>query len=146
MTLLSAPNRRILLNALLALPVLGGTAQASSALNAGAGQRAAASGRLTGVFSNRQSAAILGQAYLMRHPEEADADHLEQKLLSPANLQVLFPPGTTANGAGLTDVSRLKRGFQELRRQDFDQGNVLQIDGCMLSVTELRLCALAALT
>ncbi len=135
MTVSPKPNRRTLLTALLALPALSGAETAAAAQN---------SNRLTGLFSNRNSAAILGQAYLQQRPEEADAQTLEALLLSPANLGVLDPQGISLDGAA--DQRRLKMALQELRRRDFDEGAVLQIGGCMLSVTELRLCALAALT
>ena len=134
----SAPsNRRTLLTALLALPALGG-AEAASANPARA--------QLAGLFSSRRSAAVLGQAYLQQRPEEADARKLEALLLTPANLEVLSAQGLDADGSGRPDRRRLKAAFQEIRRRDFDQGAVMQIGGCMLSVTELRLCALTALT
>ena len=135
MTISSILNRRVLLSALLALPALG-SAATTAASPAGA--------QLTGLFSNRRSAAVLGQAYLQQRPEEADAGKLEALLLAPDNLEILAPQGL--GHGGRPDRRRLKAAFQEIRRRDFDQGAVVQIGGCMLSVTELRLCALTALT
>lgn len=140
----AAPHRRALLNALVALPVLGTTAGTASALQAARPKTSAAELAAT-VFSNRRSAAILGQAYLLQRPEEADVDRLESLLLSPVNLEVLSEAGIRGRDMVATRPQTLKRAFQDLRRRDFDEGQVLQIDGCMLSVTELRLCALAAL-
>lgn len=134
MTTLLSTNRRVLLTALLALPVLGRTSQATSVKH---------SDQLTGLFSNRRSAAVLGQAYLEQQPEEADTQKLEDLLLSPANLEVLAPEG---GKLGQRSTRELKKSLQELRRRDFDEGDVRQIGGCMLSVTELRLCALVALS
>lgn len=134
MTAFLTANRRVLLTALLAVPVLGRASQASTLKD---------SDQLTSLFSNRQSAAVLGQAYLQQQPEEADAQKLEDLLLSPANLEVLAPEGGSLSHG---NARELKTAFQELRRQDFDKGAVRQIGGCMLSVTELRLCALVALS
>lgn len=134
MTASLSTNRRTLLTALLALPVLGRASQASAFKD---------SDQLTSLFSNRQSAAVLGQAYLQQQPEEADIQKLEDLLLSPANLVVLAPGG---GSLGHGSARELKTAFQELRRRDFDEGAVHQIGGCMLSVTELRLCALVALS
>ncbi len=134
MTAVLSTNRRVLLTALLALPALGHASQASPHKERD---------QLTGLFSNRQSAAILGQAYLQQQPEEADRQKLENLLLSPGNLQVLAPEDGNLDQVG---TRNLKAAFQTLRRRDFDEGNVRQIGGCMLSVTELRLCALVALS
>ncbi len=128
-----APNRRSLLTALLALPVLG---QASSA------SENKSSAQLTGLFSNRHSAAVLGQAYLQQRPEEADTGKLESLVLSPDNLEILASGGTHLGHSGTREI---KTAFQNIRRRDFDEGAVANIGGCMLSVTELRLCALVAL-
>ena len=135
MTKSFTPNRRALLSALLALPALGNASKVSANQS---------SSKLTGLFSNRHSAAILGQAYLQQRPDEADAGKLEALLLAPENLEVLAAQGL--GHGGRPDRRRIKAAFQEIRRRDFDQGAVVQIGGCMLSVTELRLCALTALT
>lgn len=135
------PDRRALLNALLALPVLG----VSAAPAAGAAPSTAAH-LTTAFFSRRHSAAVLGQAYLLQRPEEASVDRLEALLLSRRNLELLSEAGVAGGDLGATRPQELKKAFQALRRRDFDDGEVLQIDGCMLSVTELRLCALMALT
>ncbi|TQV76267.1 hypothetical protein [Denitrobaculum tricleocarpae] len=135
MTLYAAPSRRALFSTLLALPALGNATLASASRS---------TDQLTDLFSNRHSAAVLGQLYLQLRPEEADTQKLETLLLAPANLEVLAPQGPGHRGR--PDSRRLKAAFQELRRRDFDQGAVVQIGGCMLSVTELRLCALMALS
>lgn len=142
----AAPNRRALLNALVALPILGTTAGPASALQATKPGDSASAGLAAAIFSNRRSAAILGQAYLLQRPDEADVARLEALLLSPANLDALSQSGIVSEKMSDVRPEMLKRGFQGLRRRDFEEGQVLQIDGCMLSVTELRLCALAALT
>lgn len=146
MTVTAAPHRRALLNALLALPVLGTAAGAASALQAGKAAGSAAASLPDTVFSNRRSAAILGHAYLLQRPDEADADRLEKLLLSPANLAAFSEAGFGEGDVTAMPSVALKKVFQALRRRDFEEGDVVQIDGCMLSVTELRLCALSALT
>lgn len=145
MTATSSLHRRTLLSALLTLPVLSGTAGAAATLNGGVSEQASPGDGLAAIFSNRRSASILGQAYLMQRPEEADAQRLEALLLSPDNLKTLSSAGISPDGIGTARPAALKQAFQDLRRWDFEDGDVLQIDGCMLSVTELRLCALVAL-
>jgi hypothetical protein len=148
MTAVHTPSRRALLNALLALPVLGTAASAAAkGPDTGKYRRTAVTDSLTGIFSNRRSAAVLGQAYLLQRPEEADPQTLETLLLSPSNLGVLTTGGQRLSGFahGRVDAHEAKQAFQDLRRYDFDQGFVVHIDGCMFSITELRLCALIAL-
>ena len=83
---------------------------------------------LSALFTNRRSAAIVGQVYLQQHPEEANVETLLAGI-DAAHL----PP---AERAPLTD-RRI--------RADFAAGRVVTIDGWILARTEARLCALAAL-
>ena len=142
----TATHRRALLNALLALPLLGTASGAASALQGGKSEASVGAGLAGAIFSNRRSAAILGHAYLLQRPEEADVDRLEALILSPENLAALSDVGFETDDIAAAPPVTLKKAFQSLRRRDFEEGQVLQIDDCMLSITELRLCALAALT
>ena len=142
----TATHRRALLNAFLALPLIGTGSGVASALQSGKSEASVGAGLAGAMFSNRRSAAILGQAYLLQRPDEADVDRLEALVLSPANLATLSDAGLETHDIAAAPPGTLKKAFQSLRRRDFDEGQVLQIDDCMLSVTELRLCALAALT
>ena len=75
-------------------------------------------------FDAAQSAALLGASYLARFPTERDRAHLRNSV---------FPvPGSN-------------QSLQERIRADFAVGHTVKLDGWVLSVTELRYCALTAL-
>jgi hypothetical protein len=104
---------------------------------AGAGlapRRAAASPavRLVAVFREPESARVIGRAYLRQAPEEADS----------ARLVALIHPGDCSS---LGDAE-LRRAVIARQRADFGSGRTVLLDGWLLSRTEARLCALAALT
>ena len=71
-----------------------------------------------------QSAALLGAAYLTRFPAERDRERL---------MDLVFPEATSEGS------------LQERIRLDFTVGRTVKLDGWVLSVTELRYCALTAL-
>lgn len=87
---------------------------------------------LVRLFRHRASARLIGREYLRLYPEEADRDWL---------LHSVGPDVGSADG-----VNKLKRVLQQKRRDDFCRGEVVMLKGCLMSRTELRLCALAALT
>jgi len=94
------------------------------------------------MFSDPASAAMVGQQYLNRFPDEANADRLVQLL----ERRVRAAPGS-ADGGSVTHLS--ESGFagdlQAAVRLDFQEGRTIDLDGWILARTELRLCALAAL-
>ena len=85
--------------------------------------------RLQGFFPDRASAAEVGRAYLQRHPAESDVDTLVSSIVGD--------PPVSADDL-VTDV--LAR-----HREDFARGRTVTVRGWVLSGTEARLCALAAL-
>ncbi len=78
---------------------------------------------------HRESAAVLGRAYLDATPGEADAKQLGSLIVGPPAV----PPGREAARV----AARI--------RADFDAGRVVTIDGWIVSTTEARLCALCAI-
>ena len=84
--------------------------------------------RLTGLLADVASARQVGQAYLQGTPGDADRDSLMAQLV--ARLQ--------------GDLSR--ETLVACCRADFADGRTVMVNGWMLSQTEARLCALAALT
>jgi hypothetical protein len=93
---------------------------------------------LADLFSNRKSASIIGLEYLRHKPEEADVHLLVEQICL-----------CRARGRGeLQKASRERR--RELltlqQRQDFHHSRTVKVHGWILSETEARLCALAALT
>lgn len=93
--------------------------------------------RLAALFSQPQSAAAIGQAYLQQYAHEADALRLHRLIVRDVVQQ----------GAGLRDAgdAELKSLLQQRIWQDFADDRVVKLNGWILSVTEARLCALAAL-
>ncbi len=92
------------------------------------------SARLEEVLPNAASARALGNAYLAEHPEEADAEALARQvteLLAPYARQ-------TVAGQELADA------LARLRASDFRRGDVVDLDGWVLSRSEVTVCALVA--
>jgi len=90
--------------------------------------------RLEEALPNAASARALGNAYLAGHPEEANAAALARQvaaLLAPYARQ-------TASGQELSDA------LARLRIYDFRRGDVVDLDGWVLSRSEVTVCALIA--
>ena len=92
-------------------------------------------GRLAGLLAARDSAAVLGRAYLEGASEEAAADRL---------VALILPGRREGDLAGAED-SRLRALVGERHRSDFANGRTVVLRGWILSCTEARLYALAAL-
>lgn len=86
---------------------------------------------LRGFFRHPDSAAAIGRAYLHIHPEEADPQRLLARLLPDAE--------------PLLAREDLRRALAARQAADFAGGRTLRLDGWVLSLTEARLCAAAAL-
>ena len=94
--------------------------------------------RLLSALGRPKSAAVVGRRYLAGHPQEADRAWLAAQLEADLSCQGCAPlPG---------DRPALRAGFSHQIRTDFARGRVVRVEGWVLSVTEARLCALAALT
>ncbi len=109
-------------------PVLGGQPMPTTAY--------ASTRRLLAVFRRRRSAVIIGRECLRQHPQEADPRHLLN----------LIGAGLEDRSAGDKDDHRvLAHWLQDRFREDFNEGRSIRVEGWVLSQTEARLCALAAL-
>jgi hypothetical protein len=84
---------------------------------------------LRSMIADLESARRVGQLYLQTAPEDADRDRL---------LADLFPRLEPQAGDR-------RDSFAACCRQDFADGATVRVDGWVLSRTEARLCALAAL-
>ncbi|MEW5789882.1 MAG: hypothetical protein ACOY4L_07695 [Pseudomonadota bacterium] len=93
--------------------------------------------KLADFFTHRESARAVGRAYLHAMPTEADADRLAELICMAA----------PADRATLARASRreLRSLLQARQRQDFAEGRTIEVQGWLLSQTEARLCAIAAL-
>ncbi len=93
--------------------------------------------RLSWFFVNRQSAQVVGRRYLALAPDEANVNRLTELIArTPENYVRL------AN----TDIGELRALLSVQQRQDFEQNLTASIDGWILSETEARLCAIAAIS
>ena len=94
--------------------------------------------RLGRFFADPLSASMVGREYLRSHPSEADASRLIDLICS----------GSAERRAELagSDDEALRRLVVLQQRHDFEDGRVVRVRGWILSETECRLCALAAMT
>ncbi len=89
------------------------------------------------LFGHPESARIVGAAYLGARPGPADVGAL---------LRDVFPDAACRTHGRTSSVRDLCIGFDERSRSDFENGRVARIAGWVLSETEAKLCAIAALT
>jgi hypothetical protein len=119
-----------------------GIAGLTLALGPGAGHAGALSGGahvpldgwLKSMIADLESARRVGQVYLQKAPDEADRGRL---------LTRLFPELAPARHA--KSPAAWRQSYAAKCRQDFADGHTVRLDGWVLSRTEARLCALAAL-
>lgn len=93
---------------------------------------AADGGLLSAAWSNPGGAQSIGRDYLAQAPEEADPERLNALLFEEETSSSLAPDD-------------LRARVQRLRTRDFEAGDTVFVRGWLLSRTEARLCALAAL-
>ncbi len=93
--------------------------------------------KLIGLLGNRASASVVGRAYLSVRPAEKDARRLVSLLTADR-----LPLAALLDA----DAQTLRARVQAALSEDFAQGQTVDVQGWMLSVTESRLCALAALS
>ena len=92
---------------------------------------------VTGLLAHRSSAAALGAVFLAAHPDEADFDSLVTRL-------GLRPDSLPAKGS--PELVSAAKTIHALHINDFRKARLIEIEGWMLSLTELRLAALTHLT
>lgn len=88
-------------------------------------------------FPHDQSAKIVGLEYLRGAPHEASASVLVDLICSSDPER----RGQLAQA----DARKRRELLRAQQRQDFEQGRIVRVQGWILSETEARLCALAAL-
>jgi hypothetical protein len=93
--------------------------------------------KLAKFFVHKDSASMVGREYLRSVPEEEDARLLVDLICSGQ-----VGRRETLLGADLKELREWLRGQQRL---DFEHGRIVKVQGWILSETEVRLCALAAL-
>lgn len=93
--------------------------------------------RLIGIYKHKRSARIIGQEYLATCPEEANRTVLGDGILSGEILK-------KADATRATDQA-LARLVTAQVEKDFECGRTVKVHGWILSLTEVRLCALLAI-
>ena len=92
---------------------------------------------LAGFYSEPASAARVGQAVLSAVPAEATIEAVVAALAGDRRAEL--------DALAASDPGGLRRLLREQHRRDFEDGRTVDIDGWVLSRTEARLCAVAAL-
>jgi hypothetical protein len=93
---------------------------------------------LANFFIHKESASSVGIEYLKCVPKEADVHTLVHLIFSTKS-----ELRTELNKA---DTNKFRKLLLLQQRQDFEHGRTVKVQGWILSETEARLCALAALT
>jgi hypothetical protein len=92
-------------------------------------------GSLPELFADRESAVVLGGAYLELRPEERATPILLERL------------GLTREALNeVAERERVLDGLRQRHRDDFRMGRIVELQGWFLSETELRLSALVFLS
>ena len=95
------------------------------------------SAKLANFFHHKESARAIGLEYLRIVPTEANARELTQLICSSWEQH--------DDQIARADTRKIKRKLLCQQREDFEKGRIVNLQGWILSETEARLCALAAL-
>jgi hypothetical protein len=88
---------------------------------------------LEDLLKHTESAVVIGREYLRQAPGEREPQILVDLISSRC-----------CEGVFGSDSEKLRASLRLHRRHDFAAGHIVKIHGWMLSITEARLCALAA--
>jgi hypothetical protein len=92
--------------------------------------------RLSGIYDDTTSAAVIGMAYLKEFEEEANAQRL---------VELICPDAEQQNRFLRANLMELRKLLDYQLRLDFAVGNTVRLRGWVLSRTEVRLYAIAAI-
>ena len=87
---------------------------------------------LLSTLPDRASARAIGRVFLEERSEERSRDRLIRKIL-----------GDDRDGSALADPGALRVYLRDRIRRDFARSETIELDGWVLSLTEVRLRALA---
>lgn len=91
--------------------------------------------RISSVLESRTNAALIGMKYLRKNPSENNVSILSESLDFIASSELVA-----------VDDIELVRLYTERVSRDFEWGNVVDLEGWVLSKTEARVFALLALS
>jgi len=119
----------------MALPILAPVLGAQQACSSEFRSLCGMAGRF---FSSAGSAAEIGHAYLALTADEASPDALAARLLEGR--------GDLAEAVGRADYDGFVSALRSAVRADRERGELVMLDSWLLPVTEVRLCAVIALS
>jgi hypothetical protein len=94
--------------------------------------------KLAGYYRDKKSASEIGMRYLEKVPEEAQIGKIASLICQPGTDD--YKRLASANSAAVRSL------ISRWQREDFEHDRIVNVSGWLLSETEARLCALAALT
>lgn len=86
------------------------------------------------LFSDRDGMRRLGQRFLALQPHEADPERLRVRVESQLR------------GASMHSAKQLRESIAKCIQHDFSEGQIVVVDGWVLSLLEARLCGLCAVS
>ena len=89
---------------------------------------------LVALRRDRKSAALLGRAWLDDQSPEPSATELMERIC-----------GESGCADFADDSDRMRRSIAERHRSDFERGNLISVEGWLMSETEVALYALVAI-
>lgn len=113
-----------------ALSAVGIVTYCDARLNGEAGEGGSPGDVLARALETVPGAKRVGELYLQEHPEEADPSVLLARIF-----EVVDPEAPRCRATGLS-------ALREASRRDFREGRTVQLEGWMMGLTELRVCAL----
>ncbi len=87
------------------------------------------------LLQQQSSAVAIGRLYLRHHPSDAGVEVLVRGICQGEEERFM---------AAINDAPTLKQLLKDRSRMDFERGSTFKLEGCLMSMTELRWLALAA--
>ena len=88
------------------------------------------------LLPRHSSAATVGRVYLRHRPSDAGVEVLVRSICQGEEERFM---------AAINDAPTLKQMLKDRSRMDFERGSTFKLEGCLMSMTELRWLALAVL-
>ena len=93
--------------------------------------------KLVGLFHDKESAKTIGREYLKNAPEETHYKILIEKILTNSNTRLKIQTESSPN--------RIKNILVKKIREDYEHGRIIYLKDWIISITEARISALAAI-
>ena len=93
--------------------------------------------KLVGLFHNQESARIIGMEYLKNTPEESHHKILIEKIFTNSDTRLEIQTESSPH--------RIKSILVKKIREDYEYGRIIYLKDWIISITEARISALAAI-